>query len=160
LYPGCKEATKVSFIVRLFQIKCMFGLSNSALEAILHLFLLLLPEGHCIPDTLDKVRKVVHDLGLEYEKVHACVNDCVLFRKDYARMDKCQTCGESRRKNDEEAIGTASTKKRYPRKILRYFPVIPRLQRLYMRDTTSSLMRWHKRDEIVSDGKCVTLLIP
>jgi len=31
LYPGFKEATKVSFIVRLFQIKCIFGLSNIAL---------------------------------------------------------------------------------------------------------------------------------
>ena len=79
MYPGCKEATKVSFIVRLFQIKCMFGLSNSALEVILLLFSLVLPKGHCIPDTLDKVRKVVRDLGLDYEKIDACVNDCVLF---------------------------------------------------------------------------------
>jgi hypothetical protein len=79
LYPGCKEATKISFIVRLFQIKCMFGLSNSALEAILHLFSLILPKGHCIPDTLGKVQKVVHDLGLNYQKIDACVNDCVLF---------------------------------------------------------------------------------
>jgi hypothetical protein len=153
LYPGCKEATKVSIIVRLFQIKCMFGLSNSALEAILLLFSLVLPKGHCIPDKLDKVRKIVHDLGLDYEKIHACANDYVLFQKDYARMDKWPTCGESRWKNDEEATGTASTKKCYPRKILRYFLVIPHMQRLYMRDTTSSLMRWHKRDEIVSDGK-------
>jgi hypothetical protein len=68
-------------------------------------------------------------------------------------MDKCPTCGESRWKNDEEATGTASAKKRYPHKILRYFPVIPRLQRLYMSDTASSLMRWLKRDKIVSDGK-------
>jgi hypothetical protein len=51
LYPGCKEATKISFIVRLFQIKCMFSLSSSALEVILHLFSLVLPEGHYIPDT-------------------------------------------------------------------------------------------------------------
>ena len=139
--------------MRLFQIKCMFGLSNSALEAIILLFSLVLPEGHCIPNTMDKVRKVVHDLGLDYEKIHACVNDCVLFRKDYATMDKCPTCGESRWKNDEEESGSTSTKKCYPRKILRYFPVIPRLQRLYMRDNTSSLMRWHKSDERVSDGK-------
>jgi len=41
----------------------MYGLSNSALEAILHLFSLVLPEGHCIPNTLDKVQKVVRDLG-------------------------------------------------------------------------------------------------
>ena len=32
LYPGCKEASQVSFIVRLFQIKCMCGISNSAME--------------------------------------------------------------------------------------------------------------------------------
>jgi hypothetical protein len=155
LYPGCKEATKISFIVRLFQIKCMFGLSNSALEVILHMFSLVLPEGHCIPDTLDKMRKVVHDLGLDYQKIDACVNDCVLFQKSYANLSKCPTCGESRWKvaNDEEASGNASTKKRSPHKILRYFPVIPRLQRLYMTKSTSSLMRWHKRDGLVSDEK-------
>jgi hypothetical protein len=125
LHNGCKEATKVSFIARLFQIKCMFGLSNSALEAILLLFSLVLPKGHCIPDSLDKVRKVVRDLGLDYEKIHACVNDYVLFRRNYASTDKYPTCGESRWKNDEVATGTISTKKLYPCKTLRYFPVIP-----------------------------------
>jgi hypothetical protein len=155
LYTGCKKATKISFIVRLFQIKCMFGLSNSALEAILHLFSLSLPEGHCIPDTLDKGRKVVHDLGLDYQKIDACVNDCVLFQKSYANMSKCPTCGESRWKiaNDEEASGSASTKKRSPCKILRYSPIIPWLQRLYMMESTSSLMRWHKRDGLDNDEK-------
>ena len=38
LYPRCKNATKVSFIVELFQIKCMYKISNAALEAILNLF--------------------------------------------------------------------------------------------------------------------------
>jgi hypothetical protein len=154
LYPGCNEATKISFIVRLFQIKCMFGLSNIALEAILHLFSRVLPEGHCIPDTLDKVRKVVHNLGLDYQKIDAYVNDCVLFLKSYANLSKCPTCGESRWK---VASGSASTKKCSPHKILRYFPVIPRLQRLYMTESISSLMRWHKRDGLVSDEKCVIL---
>jgi hypothetical protein len=94
----------------------MFGLSNSALEAILHLFSLVLQEGHYIPDTLDKVRKVVHDLGLDYQKIDACVNDCVLFQKSYANLTKCPMCDESRWKdaNDEEASGSASTKKHSP----------------------------------------------
>jgi hypothetical protein len=157
LYPGCQEATKISFIVRLFQIKCMFGLSNGALEAILHLFSIVLPEGHCIPNTLDKVQKVVRDLGLDYQKIHACVNDCVLFRKDYASLDNCPTCGESRWKmqssaENYDASGTGVGNKRFPRKILRYFPLTPRLQRLYMTETTSSYMRWHK-EELVRDGK-------
>jgi hypothetical protein len=157
LYPGCKEATKVSFIVRLFQIKCMYGLSNSALDAIIQLFSLVLPEGHCIPNTLDKVQKVVRDLGLDYQKIHACVNDCVLFRKGYAKMNSCPICGESRWKmaaagENDEGSGTGAGKKRFPRKILRYFPLIPRLQRLYMRETTSSYMRWHK-EGLVRDEK-------
>jgi hypothetical protein len=89
------------------------------------------------------VRKVVHDLGLDYQKIDACVNDCVLFQKSDANLSKCPTCGESRCKvtNDEEASGKDSTKKRSPCKILRYFPVIPRLQRLYMIESTSSLMQ-------------------
>jgi len=74
----------------------MFGLSNSALEAIIQLFSFLLPKDHCVPDTLEKVQKVVHDLGLDYQKIHACINDCVLFRKEYAELDTCPTCGESR----------------------------------------------------------------
>jgi hypothetical protein len=157
VYPGCKEATKISFIVRLFQIKCMYGMSNSALGAIHHLFSMLLPEGHCIPITLDKVQKVVRDLGLDYQKIHACVNDCVLFRKDYEKMDKRPKCGECRwkmaasdEKDEESSCG--SPKKRVPRKILRYFPLTPRLERLYMRECTSSQMRWHK-EGLVSDDK-------
>jgi len=81
LYPGCKEATKVSFIIRIYQMKCMHGFSNSGIQSILDLFALFHPK---IPDTLDKVCKVVRDLGLDYQKIHACVNDCVLFRGDYA----------------------------------------------------------------------------
>ena len=152
LYPGCKEVTKVSFIVRLFQIKCMFGLSKSALAAVLQLFRLVLPEGHCVPDTLDKVQKVIHDLGLDYQKIHACVNDCLLFRKEYAAMDTCPTCGESRWQPTISGHHEEATNKRAPRKILRYFPVIPRLQRLYMNSTTSEYMRWHK-EGLVQDNK-------
>ena len=32
LYPGCEDGTKISFIVELFQLKCMYGISNKALE--------------------------------------------------------------------------------------------------------------------------------
>jgi hypothetical protein len=135
----------------------MYGMSNSALGAILYLFSMLLPEGHCIPNTLDKVQKVVRDLILDYQKIHACVNDCVLFRKDYEKMDKCPKCGECRWKmtasdvKDEES-SCGSPMKCVPRKILRYFPLTPHLERLYMRECTSSQMRWHK-EGLVSDDK-------
>ena len=89
------------------------------------------------------------------------MNDCVLFRGKFADMDTCPTCGESRWKKDDTAdcddgdpseSGGAKKKKRTACKILRYFPLTPRLQRLYMSEETSSLMRWHKKERI-RDGK-------
>ena len=158
LYPGCKNATKVSFIVELFQIKCLYGISNAVLEAILNLFSKILPEGHCLPDSLDKVQRVVRDLGLDYVKIHACKNDCVLFFEEYASLETCPICKESRWRvvektcDNDSAGGATTVKKRLPVKILRYFPLIPRLQRMYMSKRTSEELQWHKK-ELVNDGK-------
>ena len=83
----------------------------------------MLLEGHCVPNTLEKVQKVVRDLGLDYQKIHACVNDCVLFRKEYAEMDTCPACGESRWKTSDsgEKEGScsddAAPNRRIPQKI-------------------------------------------
>ena len=152
LYPGCTDATKVSFIVELFQVKCSTGMSNRALEAVLNLFSRFLPKGHCVPDTMEKVQRVVRDLGLDYVKIDACEKDCVLFWKENTNLDTCPKCGESRWKTSDggaydqrgDADGGAgadkTNKKRVPRKILRYFPLTPRLQRLYTTESTSSQM--------------------
>jgi hypothetical protein len=72
-------------------------------------------------------------------------------------MDQCMKCGECRwkmaasdEKDEESSCG--SPKKRAPHKILCYFPLTPRLERLYMRECTSLQMRWHK-EGLTSDDK-------
>ncbi|KAJ0091192.1 hypothetical protein Patl1_13788 [Pistacia atlantica] len=35
LYPGCDEFSKLSFIVELFQIKCLYGISDKAVDCIM-----------------------------------------------------------------------------------------------------------------------------
>jgi hypothetical protein len=137
----------------------MDGISNSSLEHILRLFLLVLPNGHCLQTSLEKVERVIRDLGLHYKKIDACVNDCVLFCGDYVELDKCQTCDESRwketggtEKDDPVDSDYGKKQKRFPRKILCYFPLIPQLQRLFMRASTLKMMRWHD-EELVNDGK-------
>ena len=40
----------------------------------------LLPEGNTLPETTYDTRKVVCPLGLEAQKIHACPNDCILYR--------------------------------------------------------------------------------
>jgi hypothetical protein len=57
---------------------------------------MILPEGHCIPDSLDTVQRVVRDLGLDYVKIHTCQNDCVLFFDKYANLETCPICKRSR----------------------------------------------------------------
>jgi hypothetical protein len=53
-----------------------------------------------------------------------CPKNSVLFRKDHAKKDECPVCGESRWKDKDG-------NKKIPQKILRHFPLIPRLQRMF-----------------------------
>jgi hypothetical protein len=46
-----------------------------------------------------------------------CPNNCVLFRNDYAKKDKCPVCGESRCKDGD-------SKNKSPQKVLQHFPLI------------------------------------
>jgi hypothetical protein len=46
----------------------------------------------------------------------------------------------------------AEKNKRPPKKIVWYFPTIPRLKRLFVNKKTAELMRWHD-EKRVNDGK-------
>lgn len=39
------------------------------------MFVLVLSKDHCIPDTFDKVRKAIRDIGLGNEKIHIGASD-------------------------------------------------------------------------------------
>jgi hypothetical protein len=56
LYPGCEDVTKLSFIVKLYQIKCVPGMTNRACDLMLQMFTEVLPKGHCIPTNLAQGR--------------------------------------------------------------------------------------------------------
>ena len=45
---------------------------------------------------------------MEYEKIHACPNDCILYRDESKDASSCPTSGTSRRKVDK----TRSKKKK------------------------------------------------
>lgn len=40
--------------------------------------------GHCYD-----ANKILCSMGLEYIKLHACPNDCTLYRKEYENLDQC-----------------------------------------------------------------------
>ncbi|XP_010667637.1 uncharacterized protein LOC104884650 [Beta vulgaris subsp. vulgaris] len=147
LFPGCKTNSKLSFLIRLYLLKCVHGMTNSAISDILDLLLELLPEAK-LPKSFNEAKKLVKDLGLHYDKIHACRNDCMLYWKEHEAATSCHVCQASRWKENENQGDTSSesTKNlhKVPAKVVWHFPLKPRLQRLYMCSETAELMRWHE----------------
>ncbi|GJW93655.1 hypothetical protein Tco_0173327 [Tanacetum coccineum] len=75
-------------------------------------------------------------------------HDCCLFRGDDNKdLDFCPACNTSRWK-DSNAPG-----KKVPKKVLHYFPIIPRLQHLYKSSHTVKEMIWHATGKCTEPGK-------
>uniref|UniRef100_A0A2N9GCW6 Transposase-associated domain-containing protein n=1 Tax=Fagus sylvatica TaxID=28930 RepID=A0A2N9GCW6_FAGSY len=145
VYPGCKDYTLLKFVIEMMNVKVMTNLTNKGLDMILDLLIKLLPKGNLVPRSTYEAKIFLRDLGLSYEHIHACKNDCVLFWKENANLVECPVCKESRYK-----VNHASGMK-IAHKVLRYFPLTPRLRRLYMSRKRAEDMRWY-RDKRVDDG--------
>ncbi|GJU58387.1 reverse transcriptase domain-containing protein [Tanacetum coccineum] len=128
---------------------------NEMLEFFQHVF--PTTKGYKLPPSYYAIKKTFKTIGLGYESIHACVNDCFLFWGDNNKdVHFCPVCKTSRWK-DSNTPG-----KKVSKKVLRYFLIIPRLQRLYKSSHTAKEMTCH------ATGKCMepespfmlTLLIP
>ena len=64
---------------------------------------------------------MVKKLGLGYQKIDACPNDCMLYFKENEKMTQCTICGHDRFKPNKGGVSTK--KSTIPFKILRYFPI-------------------------------------
>ena len=93
LYPGCTNFTKLGTLVSLFNIKGKFGWYDTSFTELLGLLAKLLLESNEIPVSIYKAKETISTLGLEYVKIYACPNDCILYRKEYERMSDCLSCG-------------------------------------------------------------------
>ena len=126
LYLGCTDYSILKFFIEKLNVKVMTNLSNKGLDMILELLTKVLPKGNLVPRSTYEVKKILHDLGKSYKHIDECKNDCALFWKENGNLDKCPVCVAPRYK-DTRAQG-----KKIPHKVLRYFPLTPRLKRLYM----------------------------
>uniref|UniRef100_A0A151UDV1 Uncharacterized protein n=1 Tax=Cajanus cajan TaxID=3821 RepID=A0A151UDV1_CAJCA len=100
LYPGCKKFTKLSFLVHLYHLKCLNGWSDKSFSMLLELLNDALLEENTLPKSFYDTKKIILGLGLGYEKIHACPNDCILYKNDLSNDEKCPKCNFSRWKNN------------------------------------------------------------
>ena len=66
----------------------------------------LLPKDNVIPKSREKAKKIISKLGLDYNSIHACGNDCILFGGEYEKSTSCHICGH-------HALGNTMAVKQY-----------------------------------------------
>jgi hypothetical protein len=90
-------------------------------------------------------------LSLKDAKIDVCPDNCILFWKEHANEKKWLECGQSRfievvtEDGDKVIIEVVQ-------KQLCYFPITPRLKRLFISMRTVRHMSWHKEGIRENDG--------
>ncbi|KAK1423448.1 hypothetical protein QVD17_18751 [Tagetes erecta] len=137
LYPGCSWMSSLNFLAKLMHIKVINKWTNSSFDQLLELLKVALPKENKIPTSHYEAKKKLKKIGLGYESIHACINDCALFYKENELMQNCPVCNESR------WVDKNTKGKKVPQKVLRYFPLTDRLRRRYSSRFTAKDMIWH-----------------
>ena len=98
-----------------------------------------------IPDSFYETKKLIRALGCDYKKINAYQNGCLLFWKQDENLDACKVC-MSLDGNLVRLLRWRNEEKKVSKKVLRHFPLIPRLQKLYAMEVTAKNMRWHAEE--------------
>lgn len=90
----------------------------------------------------------MHDLGLYYSKIYACLNDGALIWKEYDNHDVCSNpnCNMPKWKTRKDG------KRKTLPKMFTIFPLKPRLQHLFTSKEVAPDMPWYK-EKYIDDEK-------
>nr|GEZ26420.1 hypothetical protein [Tanacetum cinerariifolium] len=150
LYPGCNYVTRLDFMAKFTYFKVKGKLTDSIFNEMLEFFQNVFPtaKGYKLPPSYYATNKTFKMIGLGYESIHTCVNDCFLFRGDANKdVHFCPACNTSRWKDSNTPV------KKVHKKVLHYFLIIPRLQRLYKSSHTVKEMTWHASEHCTKPDK-------
>ena len=80
LYKGCTTFTRLSAVLALVNLKARFGWSDKSFTELLVLLKKMLPENNTLPKNHYEANKTLCPVGMEYQKINAFPNDCILYR--------------------------------------------------------------------------------
>ena len=146
LYEGSQTKLLVAVLL-LFKYFMVFGVSNTCADEIFNVITELLPKGNKLPKSHWEGKKFLRHLGLSYNSINACKNGCCLFRGDLAYALTCPKCGELRYTSNNSTRAM---------KILRHYPLIPRLLQMFRCARIAEWTKWHtSRKEFVGNIESV-----
>ncbi|XP_050121430.1 uncharacterized protein LOC126599134 [Malus sylvestris] len=143
LYLGCNQYTVLFYVVELIHNKVDNHMTNKVIDKMLAIMKKMCHKPNNVLESFCECKKILKGLGLGCENIRVCYYDCILFYKEHEKKDRCPVCNEPKYKDSHY-----EQRKKVPRKVLRYFPLKPRLQRLFMSRYTSEDMRWHKEKRV------------
>ncbi|XP_047949382.1 uncharacterized protein LOC125195248 [Salvia hispanica] len=143
LWPGCKKHSQLSYVVRLMSLKAEFHWPEKCYDRVTELIKEGFPsDDDLLPNSFYSTKKLLRGIGLPVEKIDCCPNNCMIFWRDDSLLHTCRHCGESRFQ-DQNVGSIADKNKQVAKAKMYYFPLTPRLQRLYASKATAEEMRWH-----------------
>ncbi|KAK1643349.1 hypothetical protein QYE76_061154 [Lolium multiflorum] len=121
LYPGCEDGhRKLGSILELLKWKAEVGVTDSGFEKLMIILKKLFLRNNELPVSTYEAKKLVCPLGLDVQKIHACINDCILYRGEkYENLNKCPICGALRyniRKDNPGDVEGEPPRKRFLRR--------------------------------------------
>jgi len=76
--------TKLGAISELLATKIQYNMTDTCFDVILGKLKKMLPEGNELPRNYYETKKMMRTLGLVEEKIHACVNHCMIYYGEHA----------------------------------------------------------------------------
>ena len=145
MYPDCEPGdSRLKVALDVLQMKARYKWSDVSLDASLQYWQSKLPKENTCPKSCDEAKKIVCPFDLPHEKYHVCISDCYIFREGDADKTTCPVCKAARYKKGRNKA---------PRKVVWYFPLIPRLRRYFADRKEAKLMRWQaeRREKVLRD---------
>ncbi|KAK1389924.1 hypothetical protein POM88_018102 [Heracleum sosnowskyi] len=81
LYPGCTKFSRLSFMISLYHLKCLHGITESAFGELLGLLKDAFPDAH-LPSSFNAAKNVIKDLDGQHLEIRPAVFDLTNKEKD------------------------------------------------------------------------------
>jgi len=139
LYVSCSKFTKLSAVLRLYNFNEENEWSDKSFTVLLSLLKDMFPEANELPNRTCDSKKILCSIDMNYERIHAYPNDCILYIKGYEGLERCPVCDVDRYMKNKNKIST---------KVLWYFPVIPKFKSMFKNSEHAKSLLWHLDEKI------------
>jgi hypothetical protein len=82
------DVSILAFVTRLMAIKSKYFFSNNCYNEILKLLGDVLLKPNKLPKDMYHSKKIIKGLGMDYEKIDVCKNNCMFFNEGACRREK------------------------------------------------------------------------